>query len=72
MLSGEGGSISSSYFLAANHGLGELRTWKLGRMGQPTLWQPRLALGARGAAGEPGAELPQEQGAVLHCHPEQG
>lgn len=27
-----------------------------------------VALGARGAAGELGAELPQEQGAVLGCH----
>lgn len=27
-----------------------------------------VALGARGAAGELGAELPQEQGAVLCCH----
>lgn len=41
-----------------------------GQNGWPRLWQPGLALGAGGAAGEePGAELPWEQGAVLHCHP---
>lgn len=41
-----------------------------GQKGWPRLRPPGLALGAGGAAGEqPGAELPWEQGAVLHCHP---
>lgn len=46
------------------------RGGEAGQNGQPRLWQHGLALGAGDAAGEdPGAELPWEQGAVLHCHP---